>query len=96
MRMQCSKLNAHLFKLHVIESPSCFCGHNIEDSEHYLLYCPLYLVPRIKMIQTLQTCININDLHVDTLLYGSSDCDYRTNVHIFEAVHDFINECDRL
>ena len=32
LRMQCSKLNAHLFNLHVVDSPSCLCGHNFEDS----------------------------------------------------------------
>ena len=41
---------------------------------------------RNKLLQTLQT-ININapDLHLDTLLHGSSDFDYRTNKYISEA-----------
>jgi hypothetical protein len=28
LRMKCSKLNAHLFALHVIDSPNCSCGNN--------------------------------------------------------------------
>ena len=35
MRMKCSALNDHLFKNHVIESPTCMCGNDIEDTAHY-------------------------------------------------------------
>ena len=94
--MHCRKINIHLCNHHVIDSPSCICGHYIEDNEHYLLHCPLYLMHRNKMLQTLQTNINVHDLNVDTLSYGSSDVDYRTNKYIFEAVHEFINERNRL
>ena len=47
------------------------------------------------MLQCLQTNINVHDLHVDILLHGSSDIYLRTNKYIFEAVHEFINKCDR-
>ena len=42
LRMKCSRLNAHLYNLHVVDSPGCSCGHDIEDNNHYLLICPLY------------------------------------------------------
>ena len=61
MRMQCSKLNVHLFNHHVTDFPSCICVHYIEDNEHYLLHCPLYVVHKNKMLQTLQTNINVQD-----------------------------------
>ena len=35
LRMKCSKLNFHLYSLHVLDSPACPCGHNHEDSNHY-------------------------------------------------------------
>ena len=50
MRMQCSKLNGHLFQLHVTDSPECPCGYCIEDSKHFLLNCPLYNIPRQRMM----------------------------------------------
>ena len=84
MRLNCSTLNSHLFNLHVIESPSCTCGHNVEDNEHFLLNCPLYRVQCNKMLSEFETFIKINDLHVETLLYGSSECDFNINKHIFE------------
>ena len=42
-----------------------------------IIYCTvlLYLMRRHKMLQTLQTNINVQDLHVDTLLQASSDFD---------------------
>ena len=36
LRMQSSKLNAHVHSLHVSESPACACGFDNEISEHYL------------------------------------------------------------
>jgi hypothetical protein len=96
LRLRCSKLNAHLFLLHVIESPDCTCGHNMEDNEHYLLNCPLYILPRQMMIQSLQNITHTNNLDVDTLLYGSKNYDFATNKSIFETVHRFLLETDRL
>jgi hypothetical protein len=95
LRMQCSKLNAHLFSLHVVDSPQCTCGYNMEDNKHYLLNCPLYTLPRVKMLQSIQN-IGINVLHVDTLLYGINEIDYSSNKDIFKAVHIFIEETERL
>ena len=40
MRMLCSKLNSHIFSLHVIDSIGCQCGFNKQDNNHFLLYCP--------------------------------------------------------
>ena len=62
MRMHCSKLNPYLFNHHLTDSPSCICPY-IKDNEHYLLHCPLYVTVRNKMLQILQTNINVHDLH---------------------------------
>ena len=32
LRMNCSNLNAHLYSLHVIDSPACGCSHRVEDT----------------------------------------------------------------
>ena len=56
LRMHCSKLNTHLFKLHVVPSPACSCGCDNEDSNHYLLHCPVFHVPRVKLLSIHQVC----------------------------------------
>jgi hypothetical protein len=96
LRMNCSKLNAHLFSLHVIDSPQCDCGHNSEDCNHYLLECPIYFAHRQKMLQSLNNLISITDVHVSTLLYGCDKYDFKKNQSIVKAVHDFITESNRL
>ena len=40
LRMKCSRLNAHLKELHVVDSEACTCGHNVEDTNHFLFNCP--------------------------------------------------------
>ena len=84
MRLNCTKVNSHLFNLHVIDSTSCTCGHNVEDNEHFLLNCPLYIVQCNNMLSELETIINIHELLVETLLYGSSACKYNIYKHVFE------------
>ena len=31
------KLNTDLFSLHVVDSPECICGNDVDDSEHFFL-----------------------------------------------------------
>ena len=96
LRLGCSKLNSHLFALHVIDSPACICGFNNEDSEHFLLYCPLYADIRQPFLHLLATLIDNRHLNTETLLYGNDDYDLKTNVKIFEAVQTFLFESNRL
>ena len=96
LRMHCSKLNAHLFSLHVTDSPHCACGYDVEDNEHYLFDCPIYILERWKMFTSLQIIIQINDIQLEQLLYGSKDHDFTTNKSIFEIVHTFLTETGRL
>ena len=96
LRLKCSKLNAHLFSLHVVDSPSCLCGFNYEDSEHFLLHCPLYNESRQRMFQVLNTLIDNQHLNIDMLLFGNDAYDFETNCKVFKAVHDFLLVSDRL
>ncbi len=90
LRMNCSKLNAHLFSLHVSDTAQCPCGYETEDTEHFLLQCPLYYIPRQSMLQSLaQQNIYINDINVSLLLFGNVVYDSLINKNIFSAVHKF-------
>jgi hypothetical protein len=92
-RMGCSKLNAHLcFNLHVIPSPSCLCGYENEDSMHFYLHCPIFTVPRTKMIRTITP---LTPFSLDTILYGDPNLELRDNKIVFSAVHSFILETNR-
>ena len=96
LRLRCSKLNAHLFSLHVAESPACLCGCINEDSEHFLLYCPLYFDVRQRMIHSLNSWIDNQHLNIETLLYGNDNYDFVTNCKVFQIVHVFLRESNRL
>ena len=98
LRMKCSKLNAHLFSLHVVDTMHCSCGHEVEDTSHFMLHCPLFAVERIKLFDSLRALsLNIyGESLISTLLYGDESFSYEINKKIFDAVHLFITDTDRL
>ena len=95
LRMNCSKLNSHLFSLHVLDRSECSCGFNLEDSKHYLLHCPLYVNARQRLLTSLSS---INNLNIDesVLLFGSADHSKNDNLIIFQAVQIYIKDTNRL
>ena len=97
MRMKCSKLRAHLFLLHVIDSPACSCGFDNEDNKHYLLNCPLYIIERQRLMQNISTMLNTPNIdNENILLYGSENHNVNINKSIFRAVHQYIKDTKRL
>ena len=93
--MKCSKLNVHLFSLHVVESPACPCGHGCEDSNHYLLRCPLFYQARNMLLNEIRE-LTMTDIPCELLLYGSADLGIEISKKVFDAVHRFIDESGRL
>ena len=92
LRMNCSNLSAHLYSLHVVNSPGCICSHTAEDAAHYFLDCPLYYAQRMTL-RNVVTRYTQFDLNV--LLYGDSGIDHDRNVVIVQAVHDYIRDSER-
>ena len=92
LRMNCSNLNAHLYSLHVIDSPACGCSHRVEDTAHFFLDCPLYYAQRLSLRNTVTRS---SQFRLETLLYGDDDLDYESNVAIILAVHEFIKDSER-
>ena len=95
LRMKCSKLKFHLFSLHVVDSPACPCGNDCEDSNHYLLRCPLFYQARNKLLNEIRE-LTMTDISCELLLYGSTDLGSELSKKVFDAVHRFIDESDRL
>ena len=90
--MHCSNLNFHVFELHVIDDPLCFCGTGVEDSEHFFMKCPLYHTSRQRLIQIIT---DISVFNIDVLLFGDENLDIEQNCVIFDAVHEYILQSER-
>ena len=88
LRMKCSKLNYHLFSLHVIDSPVCPCCYECEDTNHFLLYSPLFHEDRIMLVGI--SLLGNLEITCSTLLYGSDDLDLDTNRKLFVFIFFFI------
>ena len=93
MRIGCSKLHGDLCNsLHVINDPSCMCGHPLENAYHYFLECPLFAISRLNLIARTYPLV---DVTVDNLLYGSINLTLEENKRVFEAVHEYIIDTNR-
>jgi hypothetical protein len=97
MRMNCSLLKDHLYRLHVIDSPLCRCQTANETSEHYLMRCPFYAIQRNKLFTNISQILKIpaSNLTFDMMLDGHSDFDINTNLMLIQFVQDYIRETKR-
>ena len=95
LRMKCSKLNHHLFSLHVMDSPVCPCGYECEDTNDFLLHCPLFHVDRIRLFVAISLLGNF-EITCSLLLCGSDNFHLDTNRKLFDCVHLFIDSSGRL
>ncbi len=94
LRMLCSPLNDHLYSLvHVVDNPSCSCGHVRENNKHFILECPLYTNERNNMLRGLDH-IEFNPL-LNNLLYGDKKCNEEKNIKAFSIVQEYINNTNR-
>ena len=88
LRTNCSALNQHLHSKNIVPSPLCVCG-SIEDTDHFLLRCPLYHNHRQEMLISVSRLCQPT---VNVLLYGDDNLSgaFNDNKQIFDAVHDFL------
>ena len=93
IRMQCSCLNEHLFNMYIVDSPRCVCGYATENSEHFLMHCPLFNTQRTTMLTNIQRLTDNVDIH--TLLHGDNDISEEFNKEVFSSVHRFIIDTKR-
>ena len=95
LRLQCSNLKAHLYSLHVIDDPTCCCTIANEDNFHFFFQCPMYLVQRQNLVDSIRQITRLNRLTVNVLLYGDDTFDDNVNQDIFAAVHMYIKDSGR-
>jgi len=79
LRIGLTTLNAHLFQIqhNNIPNPSCSCGHHHEDTNHYILWCPLHNAHRVDLFNAIRIIIpNFDNLSttikIRILLFGEN------------------------
>jgi hypothetical protein len=92
LRLQCSKLNAHLFERNITDSPACSCGADNETPIHYLLECTNFTNERDKLFEELS---NYLALPADALLIGSDALSDEENKMLFENTQQYILQTKR-
>ena len=92
IRHRCSSLKADLFRVNIINNPSCSCGAPFESAEHYFFECELYNEQRIVLIQILNPIINVS---FPILTSGSPDCNIETNKMIIQTSIKYIKDIHR-
>ena len=94
LRYMCSQLNYDLFRVGIVENPSCSCGNKCENNYHYLFECHLYAAHRTVMMSSIRS---ITDMHIncDLLLHGNADLKVHENQQIFKLVQTYICQSKR-
>ena len=90
LRMECSLLADHLYKLHVKENYKCFVCNEREDAHHFFMECKVYSKQREVLRNKLGNAFNLK-----VILFGDHDCSFDDRVKIFQAVHEFIETSKR-
>ena len=84
LRMECSSLNAHLYRKNIVPSPSCSCG-GFESVYHFFFECPNYADIRTRYLPN-----NLKDLNTNQLLCGIPNATVTDNETLFCQVQEFI------
>ena len=97
LRLGLSHLCEHKLKhsFQDILNPICSCGNDIETSAHFLLHCPHYSNERSTFLNTTRNInrniFDENYLQItETLLYGDSSLDDKSNTLILNATINFL------
>ena len=107
LRLNHSQLNENLYRVGLMDSPGCACGHEYETVLHYLLECPLYADHRAKLVNQLETVLPEHSNHicnimllnkkhaVKLLVQGSSSFTDQENTSLLQQVTAYIADSNR-
>ena len=87
--MECSALNAHLYRKNIVPSPSCICC-GFESPYHFLFVCPKYTVA-----SNMYLLNNPMNYTTHDLLFGKESEPVSENERLFLQVQDFIIKSGR-
>ena len=65
LRVSLSPLRSHKFRHNFTDTPSeiCRCNQGIEDTNHFLLFCPNYATPRVTLAASIINILQKNNLN---------------------------------
>ena len=92
LRHRCSPLKADLYRVNLVNDPSCECGCPLEDSIHFFLECPLYINFRNQLFKNIQ---HLADISIEHILFGTDEITVEQNTIIFRNVHSYIRHTKR-
>ena len=103
MRMGMSGLGAHLFIVHIVDSPICkYCHTESETPHHFINVCSHFNNQRISLynlLRNIQTLygMNMDEIVNDTsiLLFGSPKFSNAHNFKLLRAVSQYIGDTKR-
>ena len=86
------RLNEDLYQNHLRLDPTCECGNEIENAEHYFFKCSRYKDIRTSLFRAARA---FHPLSVHKLLFGIANLSYNQNCLLFETVHLYIKDSKR-
>ena len=89
LRYDVSPLNSHRYKMRIVESRDCQCGHGQETTRHFLLQCPFYDLERNILIMEVRD-ITRRYISSKLLLFGHSSLSSHENNMIFSSCQRYI------
>ena len=101
-QLRLSPLNGHKYCNNFIDTPSsiCQCKQGIEDTSHFLLFCPSYTVQRVTLLTYVnEILLKVNLSHLEDrsilYLYGDPSINGLDNKKIILATIKYIKETRR-
>ena len=92
LRNKCSDLNNDLYVNHIKEVPTCECGVDVENAEHYFFKCVRFAEQRLALFRATR---QFHPLNTNKLLYGVATKTDAENLNLFSAIHQFIKATER-
>ena len=86
------RLNEDLYQNHLRLDPTCECGNEIENAEHYFFKCSRYKDIRTSLFRAARA---FHPLSVHKLLFGIANLSYNQNCLLFENIHLYIKDSKR-
>ena len=101
LRLNSSHLKAHMYAQGKTDSPSCNCGYPREDTHHFLMACPLHILPRTTLFDELSNIPSIDFSNLSRAqkikcMIKGPDGDIHTKRAIAIATQGFILGTQRL
>ena len=101
-QLRLSLSRSHKSHHNFIDTPSdiCHCNQGVEDTRHFLLFCPTYITQRANLVTSVNEILQKNNLNhlrnqSQLYLYGHDSINYAENRKILISTLNYIKETRR-